>query len=47
MSEDKSDLSSDKKEEQGPLGKVIDLAPLIALILQALELILKVLGMIE
>jgi hypothetical protein len=47
LSEDKSSLSSDKKEEQGPLAKVLDLAPLIALILQALELVLKVLRVIE
>jgi hypothetical protein len=49
MSEDKSNLPSEnksKKEEQGPLCKVLALAPLLALILQVLELILKILGVI-
>ena len=36
-----------KKEEQGPLARVIYLAPLLALILQFLELILKILGVIN
>jgi hypothetical protein len=35
-----------KKEEQDTLAKVIYLAPLFALILQILELILKILGVI-
>jgi hypothetical protein len=35
-----------KKEEQDTLHKVIYLAPLFALILQILELLLKVLGVI-
>jgi hypothetical protein len=47
MSKDRGDLSSDKKEEQGPLSKVLDLAPLLTLILQILELLLKVLGVIK
>jgi hypothetical protein len=47
MSEDGSRLSSDKKEERGPLAKVIDLAPLFDLVLRALELLLKVLRVIN
>jgi hypothetical protein len=47
MSEGKSGLSSDKKEERDPLARVVSLAPLLALILQALELMLKALGVIK
>ncbi|MDR1886063.1 MAG: hypothetical protein LBQ56_07275 [Synergistaceae bacterium] len=47
MSKDGSGFSGDKKEERGPLAKVIDLAPLLALILQILELLLKVVGVIK
>jgi hypothetical protein len=36
-----------KNEEQGLLSKVIDLAPLFSLVLQLLELILKLLGVIN
>jgi hypothetical protein len=39
--------TSGKKEEQGSLDRIIHLAPLFALILQALELALKLLGVIE
>jgi hypothetical protein len=39
-------LPGNKKEEQGTLSKVVTLAPLFALILQALELILRLLGVI-
>jgi hypothetical protein len=39
---------SDKKEEQDPtLTKVVSLAPLLAVILQAIELLLKWLGVIR
>ncbi|MDR3280134.1 MAG: hypothetical protein LBT23_06455 [Synergistaceae bacterium] len=47
MSEDKTNLSSDKKEERGPLSQVISLAPLLAVILQFFELILRILGVIQ
>jgi hypothetical protein len=48
MSEDDgSRLSSDEKEERGPLAKVCALAPLLAVILQLLELILRLLGVIQ
>jgi hypothetical protein len=48
MSEDdESRLSGNKKEEQGPLSKVCALAPLISLIIQILELLLRVLGVID
>jgi hypothetical protein len=41
-------LPDNKKEEQdSPLTKVIGLAPLLTLILQILELILKVCGVIN
>jgi hypothetical protein len=40
-------LPDNKKEEQDPLTKVISLAPLFAVILQLLELILKLLGVIR
>jgi hypothetical protein len=37
-------LPDNKKEEQGHLAKVVSLAPLLSLILQILELTLKILG---
>jgi hypothetical protein len=40
-------LPDNKKEEQGPLSKVLALAPLLALVLQLLELILKLFGVIN
>ncbi len=40
-------LPGNKKEEQGLLSKVLILVPLLALILQLLELTLKILGWIE
>jgi hypothetical protein len=47
MNED-NHLPNNKKEEQdSPLTKVIGLAPLLTLILQLLELILKLLGVIN
>jgi hypothetical protein len=36
-----------KNEEQDPLTKVIGLAPLFSLVLQILELILKICGVIN
>jgi hypothetical protein len=47
MSKDKGSLPEHKKEEQGPLTRVTYLAPLLALIFQLLELILKILGVIN
>jgi hypothetical protein len=47
MSKDGDRLPDNKKEEQGILAKVINLAPLCALVLQFLELILKLLGVIN
>ncbi|MDR1915714.1 MAG: hypothetical protein LBQ58_03955 [Synergistaceae bacterium] len=47
MSQDGDNLPSNKKEEQGPLDWVIDLAPLLTLILHFLELILKIAGVIK
>jgi hypothetical protein len=47
MSQDTDRRPGNKKEEQdSTLSKVIVLAPLFALILQALELLLKLLGVI-
>ena len=46
MSKDTDRRPDDKKEEQGTLAKVVYLAPLITLILQFLELLLKILGVI-
>jgi hypothetical protein len=46
MSEDRDHLP-DNEEERGPLDKVSDLAPLLMLILQILELILKICGVIN
>jgi hypothetical protein len=43
----KERLPESKKEEQGPLSRVIVLAPLLALVLQLLELLLKILGVIN
>jgi hypothetical protein len=40
-------LPGNKKEEQDHLAKVVNLAPLFAVILQFLELILKILGVIR
>ena len=39
--------SESKREEQGPLSRVISLAPLLAVILKAVELILRVLRIIR
>ena len=39
--------SESKREEQGPLSKVSNLAPLLAVLLKALELLLKVLKIIR
>jgi hypothetical protein len=47
MSKDKDCLPDNKKEEQGRLSRVIALAPLFALILQLLELLLKICGVIK
>ena len=46
MSRDRDSLPG-KKEEQGPLAKVMNLAPLLDLIIRILELILKVLRIIN
>jgi hypothetical protein len=40
-------LPGNKKEEQGTLSKVVTLALLFAVVLQFLELILKILGVIR
>jgi hypothetical protein len=47
MSEQDENHLSDVTEERGPLARVKSLAPLLSLILQALELLLKVLGIIK
>jgi hypothetical protein len=47
MSEDESRLSSDKKEERGPLSRVLNLVPLLTLILELLELLLKIFKVIN
>jgi hypothetical protein len=47
MRKRKERLPDSKKEEQGPLSTVLILAPLLALILQFLELILKICGVIN
>jgi hypothetical protein len=47
MSKDRNGLPGNKKEEQGPLAKVVSLAPLFAAILQLLELLLRLLGVIR
>jgi hypothetical protein len=39
--------NSDSKEEQGYLAKVIRLAPLATLVIQLIELILKLAGVIN
>ncbi len=46
MPQGKDDLPGNKKEEQGRLSTV-DLVPLLALIFQILEFLLKILGWIE
>jgi hypothetical protein len=47
MSKDEENLPESKNEEQGPtLSQLKDLAPLLQLILQAIELILKLLRLI-
>ncbi|MDL2264281.1 hypothetical protein LJC31_06470 [Synergistaceae bacterium OttesenSCG-928-I11] len=46
MPKGKGDLP-DKTEERGLLSKVIALAPLLTLALQFLELVLKILGLIN
>jgi hypothetical protein len=46
MSKDTDRRPDNKKEEQDTLTKVISLAPLFALILQILELLLKIFGVI-
>jgi hypothetical protein len=47
MSKDRNGLPGNKKEERDPLDQVIHLAPLFAVILQLLELILRWLGVIR
>jgi hypothetical protein len=47
MSKDKDRLPDNKKEEQGPLSRVIALAPLFDLIIRVLELALKILRIIS
>ena len=47
MSEDRDNLSGNEKEERGPLTRVTSLAPLFAVILQLLELLLKLIGVIR
>jgi hypothetical protein len=47
MPDGKDRLPESKKEEQDPLAQVIRLAPLLNLILQLLEIILKLFGVIK
>ena len=47
MSEDRDNLSGNEKEERGPISKVKSLVPLFDLILRVLELVLKVLRIIN
>jgi hypothetical protein len=47
MPKGKDEPSSDKKEERDLLSRVVYLAPLLAVILQFLELVLKILGVIQ
>jgi hypothetical protein len=47
MSKDADRRPGNKKEEQDTLDKVRDLAPLFALILQMLEFLLKLFGVIR
>jgi hypothetical protein len=47
MSKDGNGPSGNKEEEQDRLSKVVSLAPLFAVILQLLELALKLLGVIR
>ncbi|MCL2011140.1 MAG: hypothetical protein FWG71_11440 [Synergistaceae bacterium] len=42
-----SERDERKKEEQGPLAKVLRLAPLLNLALHFLELILKIIGVVK
>jgi hypothetical protein len=46
MSKDRDRLP-DKNEEQGPLTTMASLAPLLSLVLQLLELLLKLFGVIK
>ena len=46
MPKDRGRLPGNKKEEQDTLTKVVFLAPLLNLIIRALELILKILRII-
>ena len=47
MSKDRGRLPESKNEEQDRLAKVVSLAPLLTLVLQLLELLLKILGVIN
>jgi hypothetical protein len=50
MDEDKRPedrLPSDNKEEQGPLSKANAYAPLVSAVIQLVELILRLLGLIR
>jgi hypothetical protein len=47
MSKDGNGLPGNKKEEQDRLSQVVSLAPLFAVILQLLELLLWLLGVIR
>ena len=47
MPKGKDEPSCDKKEERDLLPRVVYLAPLIAVILQFLELLLRILGVIR
>jgi hypothetical protein len=47
MSKDTDRRPSDKKEERDHLAKVVYLAPLVTVILQLLDLILKLFGVIR
>ena len=49
MDEERPDdcQTSDSKEEQGTLAKVNSLAPLVSAVIQLIELILKLVGVIS
>ncbi len=47
MPQGRDDLPGNKKEEQGCLTTMVALVPLLTLILQILELTLKILGWIK
>ena len=48
MSEDdRNRLPDNKTEERGPLDRALRLAPLLSLIVQLLEFLLKLLGLIK